>query len=53
LRTDDEGWYWQLDFGSKLTIVFLLYLPMPLSTILHLNDGQGNRLSYIYLVLYI
>jgi hypothetical protein len=22
LRTNDEGWYWQLDFSSKLTICF-------------------------------
>jgi hypothetical protein len=30
LRTDDDRWYWQLDFDSKLTIASLLYHMMPL-----------------------
>jgi hypothetical protein len=33
LRTDDERWYWQLDFGSKLTIVSRLCHTMVLFTI--------------------
>jgi hypothetical protein len=27
-----DKWYWQLDFGSKLTIVSLLYLTVALYT---------------------
>jgi hypothetical protein len=30
LRTDGERWYWQLDLGSKLTIVSLLCHTMAL-----------------------
>ena len=30
--TDDERWYWQLDFGSKLTIVSTLCHTMALNT---------------------
>jgi hypothetical protein len=30
--TDDERWYWQLDFGSKLTIVSTLCRTMALNT---------------------
>jgi hypothetical protein len=39
LRTDYERWNWQLDFGSKLTIVSLLCLTMALYTILYLNNS--------------
>ena len=31
--TDDKIWNWQFEFGSKLTIVFLLCFPMALCTI--------------------
>jgi len=33
LRTYDERWYWQFDFGSKLTIVTLLCITMTLCAI--------------------
>jgi hypothetical protein len=55
LRTNGDRWYWQLDLGSKLTIVSLLHvcLRMTLCTILYLTDGWGHRLSFIELMLYI
>jgi hypothetical protein len=37
LRTDDERWNWQFDFGSKLTIVSLLCLTMALYAIYYLD----------------
>jgi len=38
-------------FGSKLTIVSIVYLPIALCTISRLTDGYDNRFSYIELVL--
>ena len=35
LRGDDGRLYWQLNFGSKMIIVFLLRLPMALCTRMH------------------
>jgi hypothetical protein len=32
VATDDERWYWQLYFGSKLTIVSLNYILQSLGT---------------------
>jgi hypothetical protein len=53
LHTDDERWYWGLEFGSKLTIVSLLYHIMALYTIYYLNNGSGHWLSLIEQILYI
>ena len=33
LRTDNVKWFWQLDYGSELTIVSLLCLSMALYAI--------------------
>ena len=42
----------QLDFGSKLTIVLLLYLTMALHTtcIRYLHNDRGHRLSSIEII---
>ena len=53
LHTDDERWYWGLEFGSKLTIVWLLCHMMALYTIYYLNNGSGHWLSLIEQILYI
>ena len=45
--------YWQLDYGSKLTIVSLLCLTTTLYTIYYLNDGWGHRLFSTGQILYI
>ena len=39
LRKYDERWYWQLYFGSKLAIVYVLYLQKALCSILFLYDN--------------
>ena len=41
LRIDDDRWYWQLYFGSELTIVSLLCLTMVLYTILYMYLDNG------------
>jgi hypothetical protein len=60
LRTNDEGWYWQLDFSSKLTICFdgfVYYLicmrklkPSALlhsTIIIHMETSMSRRFKYI------
>ena len=47
LHTDDNRWYWQFDYGSRLTIISLLCPPMVLCTIWSIIDGYGHWISFI------
>ena len=50
LRSDDERWYWYLCFGSRLTIVSLLCLPVVLcATCLTIKCWIFHRTSFIHM----
>ena len=47
VQMTDEGWYLQLELGSKFTIVSLVCLIMTLYTSLYLDNGWGQLLSLV------
>ena len=55
LRTDDERWYWQLNLGSRLTIVLLFRIQkiakpsadFHTTNILHMTTSVSQRLQIV------